>query len=76
MEYSEHPVIGFGLAYANQLIYCEAVMQDNSYDVLFNGRWVASIAYNDDWDWMQASGTILPIETVVPIGLKIESHYQ
>jgi hypothetical protein len=75
MEEQEHPVIGFGLAYANQLIYCEAVMQEDAFDVLFNGRWVASIAYNEDWHWMQASGIMLQKDTIAPIGLKIESYY-
>jgi hypothetical protein len=76
MDNMEHPVIGFGLSYGNQLIYCEAVMKDDHYDVLFDGNWVASIAHNDDWDWMQASGVILPEETIVEIGLRIESNYQ
>ena len=76
MEETQHPVIGFGLEYANQLIYCEAVMQDNHYEVRFDGKWVASIAHNDDWDWMQDSGVILPEETIAEIGLRIESYYQ
>ena len=50
-------------------------MQEDAYNVLFNGRWVASIAYNEDCAWMQAAGIILPKETIVPIGLKIESYY-
>jgi len=37
---------------------------------------MASIGHNDDWDWMQNSGVILPVETITDIGLKIESHYQ
>ena len=73
---NEHPVIGFGLAYGTRLIYCEAIMQDNRYDVLFDGQWIASIVQNDDWDWMQYAGAILPDETIAEIGLKIESHYQ
>jgi len=72
----EHPVIGFGLVYGDELIYCEAVMTDNEFDVLFNGNWCASIAHNDDWDWMQASGAILPERTIAEIGLRIESHCQ
>lgn len=72
----QHPVIGFGLVYANQLIYCEAVMRDNEYDVLFDGNLVASIAHNENWDWMQASGVIMAEETIAEIGLRIESHYQ
>jgi hypothetical protein len=76
MEDEQHPVIGFGLAYGGQLIYCEAVMNHNEYDVLFDGNLVASIAHNDDWDWMQISGVILPEEIITEIGFKIESHYQ
>jgi len=72
----EHPVIGFGLEYAGELIFCEAVMQDNHYDVLFDGKWTASITHNDNWDWTQASGTILPETTIAEIGLRIESNYQ
>jgi hypothetical protein len=76
MDDMEHPVIGFGLAYAGELVYCEAVMQENEFDVLFDGNWVASIAHNEDWDWMQASGVILPEQIIAEIGLRIESHYQ
>lgn len=63
MNDMEYPVIGFGLDYGNELIYCEAVMKENHYEVLFNGKWIASIAHNDAMEWMQASGTILP-ETI------------
>ena len=58
------------------LVYCEAVMKENHYEVHFDGKCVASIAHNDDWDWMQDSGVILPAETIAEIGLRIESYYQ
>jgi hypothetical protein len=76
MDDKEYPVIGFGLAYADQLIYCEAVMQENHFAILFDGKWVASIAHNDYWDWVQASGVILPETIIEEIGLRIESNYQ
>jgi len=76
MDEQEHPVIGFGLDYGNQLIYCEAVMQEDHFYVHFDGKWVASIAHNENWDWMQASGVILPETIVDEIGLRIESYYQ
>ena len=72
----EHPVIGFGLEYAGDLVYCEAVMNENSYGILFNGKWIASIEHTDDWNWIQASGVILPEEVVEEIGLRIESQYK
>lgn len=76
MDEQEHQVIGCGLDYGNQLIYCEAVMQEDHFDVHFDGKWVASIAHNENWDWMQASGVILPKTIVDEIGLRIESYYQ
>jgi hypothetical protein len=76
MDDTQYPVIGFGLEYGNELIYCEAVMKDNYYDIHFDGKWVASIAHNEDWDWMQASGVILPETIIDEIGLRIESNYQ
>ncbi|NCD68262.1 hypothetical protein [Mucilaginibacter agri] len=76
MKDEHYPAIGFGLDYANQLIYCEVIMRDNYYDVLFNGELTASIAHNVDWDWLQTSGVILNDETIAEIGLKIERYYQ
>jgi hypothetical protein len=76
MDDREQPVIGFGLDYAGELIYCEAVMQDNHYEVLFDGKWIASIAHNDEMEWMQASGVILPEAIIDEIGLRIESNYK
>jgi len=76
MNTLQYPVIGFGLVYSNELIYSEAVMKENYFDVLFDGNWVASMAHTDAWDWMQASGIILPEEIIAEIGLTIESHYQ
>lgn len=76
MDEMQHPVIGFGLDYGNQLTFCEAIMNDDHYDVLFDGNWVASIGHNDDWDWMQSSGVILPESIIAEIGLRIESYYQ
>jgi hypothetical protein len=51
-------------------------MQDGHFDVLFDSKWVASIAHNDDWDWMQASGVILSETIIAEIGLRMKSHYQ
>ena len=76
MDDMEHPVIGFGLAYGNELVYCEAVMKDNHYEVLFDGKWIASIAHNDEMEWIQASGVILPEAIIDEIGLRIESNYK
>jgi hypothetical protein len=76
MDDKEYPVIRFGLDYGNELVYCEAVMKDDHYAVLFNGNWVASIAHTDEMDWIQASGGILPEAIINEIGLRIESNYK
>ena len=76
MDEKQHPVIGFGLAYAGELVFCEAVMQDTHYDVHFDGTWVASVVHNDEMEWSQASGMILPETTIREIGFRIDSNYK
>lgn len=76
MEDAQHPVIGFGLEYAGQLTYCEAIMQENYYDINIDGEWMASIAHNDDMEWSQASGVILPQAIIDEIGFRIDSNYK
>jgi len=76
MDDMQHPVIGFGLDYANELVYCEAVMKENHYEVLFDGHWIASVVHNDEMEWSQASGTILPEAIIEEIGFRIDSNYK
>lgn len=76
MDEMEYPVIGFGLAYGGELVFCEAVMKDNHYDVLFDGKWMASIVHNDNMEWMLASGAILSDGMVREIGFRIDSNYK
>jgi hypothetical protein len=71
----DHPVNGFGIDYGDELVYCEAVMHDNHYEILFNGKWIASIELTDDENWILASGTILPQAVIDEIGRKIEEQY-
>ena len=75
MEDEVHPVIGFGLSFGGELIYCEAVMQHNYYDVLFDGKWIATIAHDDGWGWTQESGIILTDGIVAEIGYRIQKKY-
>jgi hypothetical protein len=50
-----NPVIGFGIAYGNEMIYCEARMDERSYDIYFNGTWTASVEQSGQLNWIQAS---------------------
>jgi hypothetical protein len=71
-----NPVIGFGIEYGEELIYCEASMAERSYDIYFDGEWTASVAYTDQFHWIQGSGVILPQDIIDEIGQRIESHYK
>ena len=71
-----NPVIGFGIAYGGEMIFCEAMMEEHSYEIYFDGKWMASLEHTDQLDWIQASGIILPHAIIEEIGERIESHYQ
>jgi hypothetical protein len=71
----EYQIIGFGIEYANELIYCEAVMRDHYYDILFNSKWRASLEMTDIDTWTQVSGVTLPQTVIDEIGRKIQNHY-
>lgn len=76
MDDKQYPVIGFGLEYAGQLVFCETVMQEQYYDILFNGDWIGSIIHNDEMEWTQFAGTILPESIIAEIGDRIDSNYK
>lgn len=71
----QHPTFNFALEYAGNTVNCEVIMKPNAYDVVFEGRWMASIEHTEDWTWMQASGVILPDTIIAEIGFQIESQY-
>ncbi len=73
---SENPSFSFILDYANKAVVCEAIMQINAYDILFDGRFMASIVHTDYWTWIQSSGIILPQSIIDEIGFRIESEYK
>lgn len=73
---SKNPSFSFSLEYAEKIINCEVVMQSNSYEILFDGRWMASIEHTDEWTWIQASGVILPDAIIDEIGFRVESEYK
>ena len=75
LDMENNPVTGFGLSYNEELIYCEAVMTDEGYEILFNGNWRARIELNEIDIWMLAAGAPLPQTIIDEIGNKIEEHY-
>lgn len=70
-----NPIIGFGIVYGEEIIYCEASMAERSYEIYFNGKWMASVEHTEYLNWIQASGVILPQSIIDEIGQKIERHY-
>lgn len=75
MDDAQHPVFGFGLEYAGEFVYCEATMQDDHYEILFNGVLKGTVAYTEEFEWIQASGAVLPQSIVDEIGFRIVSQY-
>ena len=73
---NQAPSFSFALDYAGRSVTCAVVMQPESYDILFDGRWMCSIAHTDEWTWIQASGVILPDAIIDEIGLRVESEYK
>ena len=73
---SQNPSFTFELEYATKIVHCEVVMQLDTYDILFDGRWMASIAHTEDWTWIQASGVILPNDIIEEIGYRVEGEYK
>ncbi|MES2268753.1 MAG: hypothetical protein V4520_18460 [Bacteroidota bacterium] len=72
---SDNPSFKFELEYGGESVSCEVIMQPNAFDVLFDGRWMASVEHTEEWSWIQSSGVILTESTIEKIGLRIESEY-
>jgi hypothetical protein len=71
-----NPSFNFTIIYAEKAVDCEVIMQETGYDILFDGRWMASIAHTEEWTWIQASGVILPNSIIAEIGFEIENEYK
>ena len=71
----ENPVTGFSVDHNDKAVFCEAVMHDTYYDILFSGVWVAAVQLTENETWIQVSGTTLPQATIDEIGRRIESKY-
>ena len=66
----------FELEYAGETVNCKVNMQAQSYDILFDGRYMATIAHTGDATWTLESGVILPESIIEEIGLRVENEYQ
>ena len=73
---SQSPTFNFAIEYAAKTVNCEVMMQPDAYDILFDGRWMASITHTEEWTWIQASGVILPDSIIDEIGFRVESEYK
>jgi hypothetical protein len=71
-----NPTFNFELEYASNTVDCKVVMQDDSYNIYFDDRFMGSIAYTEEWTWIQASGVIIPETVIEEIGLRVESEYK
>ena len=67
---------GFGIEYAGTLIYCETFMKDHEHDIHFNGEYVASVTMNENFEWRQTAGAVLPKGIIDELGRRIEHKYE
>jgi hypothetical protein len=72
----ENPSFTFPIVYAEAAVICAVIMEENRYNVHFDGRWMASIGHTEEWTWIQEDGVILPDSIIEEIGLRIESEYK
>lgn len=72
----QNPAFSFEMEYAGNTVICKIIMQPQSYDILFDNRFMASIAHTGEWTWIQESGVILPDSIIEAIGCRIESEYR
>lgn len=70
------PAFSFELEYAGKTVNCKVYMQARSYDIWFDGRFMATIAHAGEMTWIQESGVILPESAIEEIGLRVASEYQ
>lgn len=68
--------LGFGLDYADELFYCEVQATEDSYELFFDSKPVASITLNIYFRWMLCSGAIIPQSIIDEIGIRIESYFE
>src|SRR5579872_2548246 len=62
---------GFGVGYHNELVYCQAIMRENYFEVYaWNRR--ADIRLNDDMQWQIWRGTRLPFTIFDEVTNRIE----
>ena len=68
------PVISFEIKYAGKLVFCEAVLQSTSYQIFFNGQYMAHIEPDASFTWIQTDGRLLLQSTIEEIGAHIDGH--
>jgi hypothetical protein len=76
MEELESPVFTFELKYADNPVNCKVLMQESSYDIYFDEKFMGSLEHTEDFQWILASGVILPQEIIQEIGFEIEHRYR
>lgn len=72
----DNPTIAFGLEYAGELVFCEAIMHDRHFEIFFDGVSKGTIEYTENFEWIQASGGLISLGAIKEIGFRIESYYK
>lgn len=67
---------GFGLALDDNLTYCEVLFKDQAYDISFDGKTVARIDQDENHQWIQTQGKLLPDSIIQTITNRLEEYYK
>jgi hypothetical protein len=73
-NWNENPSFGYAVQTAIELTYCEVVMQDHAFEIVFKES-VAEVQLDDQFQWRLTAGIPLPNHLIAEIGKKIESVF-
>ncbi|MFB9843978.1 hypothetical protein [Mucilaginibacter ginsenosidivorans] len=74
VHWIDNPVFGYAVQIATELRYCEVIMRDHAYEVVFRSAF-AEIQLDDNLNWQLTAGVPLPYSIITEIGHRIESVY-
>jgi len=63
------------ITYNSNLVYVEAIMINNGFQILFNSKPIAQIIKNQNMTWEIYYGALLPDDIISEIGKRIERKF-
>lgn|GEM_PF-1703492 len=67
---------GFGLELNDNMTYCEVLFKNGPYNICFDGKAVAQIDQDENFQWVQLQGEPLSDVVMETITRRLEDYYQ